>query len=465
MAATTTAPPAIDAATRGEIERVFALQREYRWTAKNTSADHRKAMLVRLKDAILRHADDARDALHADLGKPAEEPMMLEVLTILGDIDEAVANLDEWMRAVPMTPSGPLTAEGATVEVRYEARGVCLLLGPWNFPYQLVFAPLVPMIAAGNTAIVKPNELAPACSELIARIIRECFDEREVACFVGGVPVAEALLELPVDHVFFTGSPKVAKTVMAAAAANLSSVTLELGGKCPAIIDATADLERAATHVAFGKHYNAGQICLSPDHVWVRDTVRDEFLQHYMEWVRSNLYTEDGQFNVAAMSHMVDGRNFDRVRGYIEDAKRRGAEVVAAGDGHAERRIIEPTVLVDVPMDADVMRDEIFGPVLPLLAYDDPAEIVEHLASGEKPLALYVFSQDDDFVETILTGTSSGGVTVNGWATHHSEKSLPFGGVGNSGYGRYHGIHGFRELSHERGVVKQPEIHPPSPLG
>src|SRR5947209_1144085 len=214
MTAATTAPGKVDDATRREIERVFALQREYRWTAKNTSAEHRKAMLSRLKEAILRHADAARDALHADLGKPPEEPMMMEAATIIGDIDEALEHLEEWMRPIEVEPTGPLTAPGSKVEIMLEGRGVCLLFGPWNFPYQLVFAPLVPIIAAGNTAIVKPNEMAPACSALIAKIIRECFEEHEVAVFEGGVDLAEALLELPVDHIFFTGSPKVATTVM-----------------------------------------------------------------------------------------------------------------------------------------------------------------------------------------------------------------------------------------------------------
>jgi aldehyde dehydrogenase (NAD+) len=456
-----TAPAKVDEATRREIERVFASQQEYRWTAKNTSAEHRKAMLSRLKDAIIRHADGARDALYADLGKPPEEPMMLEAATVVGDIDEALEQLDEWMRPIELEPSGPLTAPGSKVEIMLEGRGVCLLFGPWNFPYQLVFAPLVPIIAAGNTAIVKPNELAPACSALIAKIIRECYEEHEVAVFEGGVDLAETLLELPVDHIFFTGSPKVATTVMTAAAQHLASVTLELGGKCPAIVDETTDLAQAAAQVAFGKHYNSGQICLSPDHVWVKEELRDEFVEHYLGWVKRNLYTEDGQFNRAAMAHMIDGRNFERVRHYIDDAKARGATVVGTGDVHAGEQIIEPTVLLDVPLDADVMRDEIFGPVLPVLTYKDVDDITSRLNSVGKPLAMYLFSQDDDFVTTVLTRTSSGGVTVNGWAVHYTEKSLPFGGIGTSGYGRYHGYHGFKELSHERSIVKQPEIHPP----
>ena len=457
----TTAPRKVDEATRSDIERVFALQQEHRWTAKNTSADHRKAMLTRLKDSIIAHADDARDALHADLGKPAEEPMMNEVGTVIGDIDEAIEHLEEWMAPIDLEPTGPITAPGSKVEIMLEGRGVCLLFGPWNFPYQLVFAPLVPIIAAGNTAIVKPNELAPACSSLIAKVIRECFDEQEVAVFEGGIDLAEALLELPVDHIFFTGSPKVATTVMTAAAQHLASITLELGGKCPAIIDETTDLAQAAAQVAFGKHYNSGQICLSPDHVWVKEELRDEFVEHYLDWVKRNLYTEDGQFNKGAMAHMIDGRNFERVRHYIEDAESRGAKLVGTGDSHPDDQVIEPAVLLDVPLDADVMRDEIFGPVLPVQTFKEVEEITRFLNSGGKPLAMYLFSQDDDFVSTVLSRTSSGGVTVNGWAVHHAEKSLPFGGIGTSGYGRYHGYHGFKELSHERGIVKQPEIYPP----
>lgn len=461
MSTVTTGPEKVDEATRREIERVFALQRDYRWTAKNTTADHRKAMLSRFKDAVLQHADDARDALYADLGKSPEEPMMQEILHVLGDIEETLAHLDEWMQPVEVEPTGPLTAPGSKAEIVYEGRGVCLLFGPWNFPYQLVLAPLVPIIAAGNTAIVKPNELTPSTSAVVATIIREAFEEHEVAVFEGGVPLAEALLELPVDHIFFTGSPKVGQAVMTAAAKHLASVTLELGGKCPAIIDETTDLAQAAAQVAFGKHYNSGQICLSPDHVWVKEELRDNFVEHYLDWVRRNLYTEDGEFNPAAMAHMIDQRNFERVRHYIEDAEQRGAKVVGTGKSNPDALLIEPTVLLDVPLDADVMRDEIFGPVLPVLTFNDADEITSHVNSGGKPLAMYLFSQDDDFVQAVLSHTSSGGVTVNGWVIHWTEKGLPFGGVGTSGYGRYHGYHGFKELSHERSIVKQPEIHPP----
>jgi aldehyde dehydrogenase (NAD+) len=288
MTATSTAPQ-LDDATRREIERVFALQHDYRWTAKNTSADHRKAMLSRLKDAVIRHADAARDALYADLGRSPEEPMMTEVLDVLGDIEETLEHLDEWIAPVAVEPTGPLTAPGSKVEIMYEARGVCLIFGPWNFPYQLLLAPLVPAIAAGNTAIVKPSEMTPATSAVVATIVREAFAEHEVAVFEGGIPLAEALLDLPVDHIFFTGSPKVGQSIMTAAAKHLASITLELGGKNPAIIDDTTDVEQAAAHVAMGKHYNAGQICLAPDHVWVKTELRDEFVEHYLDWVKRNL--------------------------------------------------------------------------------------------------------------------------------------------------------------------------------
>jgi aldehyde dehydrogenase (NAD+) len=458
VSAVQTTPGKVDDGTRREMERVFALQQEYRWTAKNTTAGHRKAMLQRFKESVIRHADDARDALNADLGKPAEQPVMLEVATLLGEIEQALQHLDEWMQPVELEPAGPLTAPGSKVEIMYEGRGVCLVFGPWNFPYQLALTPLVPIIAAGNTAIVKPSEMAPAASALVATVIRDCFEEHEVAVFEGGVDVAEALLELPVDHVFFTGSPKVASIVMAAAAKHLASVTLELGGKCPVIVDETTDLPLAAAQVAFAKHYNSGQICLAPDHVWVKEELRDQFVDAYLEWIRNHLYTEDGQHNRLAMAHMIDERNVERVGRYVEDAKNRGAKVVGPAATHPEDLVIEPTVLVDVPPDADVMRDEIFGPVLPVLTYQEVDDILRVVNAGGKPLAMYIFSQDDEFVATVLSRTSSGGVTVNGWAIHHEEPTLPFGGVGTSGQGRYHGIHGFKELSHERAVVKQPEI-------
>ncbi|MDE3115376.1 MAG: aldehyde dehydrogenase family protein, partial [Pseudomonadota bacterium] len=343
---------------------------------------------------------------------------------------------------------------GGQFRVMYEPRGVCLLFGPWNFPFQLVLEPLVPIVAAGNCAMVKPNEMAPQTSKVTAKVIREAFGEADVAIFEGGIDLANRLLELPIDHVFFTGSPKVGRTVMAAAAKHLASVTLELGGKCPAIVDGTYDLAASAAQIGTWRCYNTGQLCLSPDQVWIRRDLRDTFLDHLGQALRDAFYV-NGTVNKDVLGKIVDERNFDRVKGYIDDAVRRGAKVVFGGETERADRTIHPTVLVDVPHDAAVMEDEIFGPVLPVLTYTHPDEITDFLQRRGKPLAMYIFSENDKLIDQILANSSSGGVTINGIALHWFEMDMPFGGVNDSGIGRYHGIHGFRELSHERAIFRQ----------
>lgn len=431
------------------IDRVFAVQRAHKWIVKNSTAAERKAKLLRLKEAVLANADAIRQALHADLRKPEAEAAG-EIGSVENDINDALEHIESWMAPVEVSPA----FAGARARIVYEARGVCLVFGPWNFPFQLLFEPLVPVIAAGNTAILKPNELAPATSRISAEIIRKVFDEREVAVFEGGIELANELLALPVDHVFFTGSPKVGRVVMGAAARHLASVTLELGGKCPVVLDETTDLAAAAATIAAARCYNSGQVCLCPDIVWVPESKKDALVSHLKDAVRAALY-RDGKLDKNLFGRIVDRRNFDRVKGYLDDAIARGAKVAFGGTTEADDLTIHPTVLLDVPTDARIMHEEIFGPVLPVVGYRTPADVCAAVQSGGKPLAMYVYSNDAAFVDTLLSNTSSGGVTVNGWATHWFDPQLPFGGVNESGIGRYHGIHGFREVSHERSVFLQ----------
>jgi aldehyde dehydrogenase (NAD+) len=430
-----------------EAKRICDSQRQYRWTAKQTTSDERKAILERLRGAIVANFDAAVDALYADLGRP-RGLSKAEIGAVLHDIDEATRNLDEWMAPTRVTPQ---IDPAASAEIRYEGRGVVLLFGPWNFPFGLVFQPLVPIIAAGNTCIVKPNELAPATSALTAQIIRSVFNEEHVAVLEGGVELAEGLLDLPVDHIFFTGSPAVARTVMSKAAEHLASVTLELGGKCPAVVDQSADLTAAVSHIAAGKHQNAGQICLAPDHVWVHEDVSDQFISGYVDWITANLCNDD-QLVVDRLGRLVNQRNFDRVQRYVDEALQRGAKSTVVGSNPQSPLAIAPTVLTGVDTESAVMRDEIFGPVMPILTYRDISTVIESIRRQGKPLAMYIFSQDDAMIESILAETSSGGVTINGWAAHCSDTSLPFGGVGASGMGRYHGVYGFQELSNARSI-------------
>jgi aldehyde dehydrogenase (NAD+) len=434
-----------------QARRVFELQSDYKWNVKASSLVRRKEKLRRLRAEILSRASDIQAALAKDLAKPDDESAS-EVASVVKAIDEALDNLDRWAEPAPIQPSPGF--EGTNPTICYEARGICLIFGPWNLPFQLLFEPLVPALAAGNTAILKPNELTGAVSGLSAEIVRTVFDQREVAIFEGGVDVANMLLNLPVDHIFFTGSPAVGKIVMAAAAKHLATVTLELGGKCPAIVDGTHNLEETAQLVAFGRHLNGGQVCLAPDHVWVRAEVRDQFLKHYGAWVEEHLY-RDGRLDPAASSHIVDERNMERLLSYLKDAKEKKATVVRGGDRSTTAEdMIEPTIIVDAPLNSKLMTQEIFGPVLPVQSFTDASEVIDYVRHGQKPLAMYIYSDDADFVDRILEGTSSGGVTVNGFATHIGESRLPFGGVNHSGMGRYHGVYGFKEFSNARSIVR-----------
>lgn len=432
-----------------DIQRVFNLQRAYQYTAKTSTAAQRKEKLLRFRAAILANEEGICAAMYADLRRPRAMALTAEMNSIVGAIDDAVAHLDQWMQPVDVDPAPGLTGKS---QIRYEARGQVLVLGPWNFPIGLVLTPIVPAIAAGNVVIAKPNEMSPQSSAISAKIIREAFDERDVAVFEGGIETANELLALPFNHVFFTGSPAVGRVVMAAAAKHLASVTLELGGKNPVVIDAGTDLAAAAGKIAVVRGLNSGQLCLCPDNVWVHRSVYEDFLK-IVGATFEKMFFVDGKVNGDALGKIIDARNFARVTGYIEDARERGAIIAFGGGNDPEQRLVEPTVLTDVPLDARVMQDEIFGPILPVLPFDELDEVLAYLHSRGKPLAAYIFSNNEKFIERFIGETSSGGVTVNDILTHATEASgLPFGGVNDSGIGVYHGEFGFRELSHARAV-------------
>ncbi|HEX8602541.1 MAG TPA: aldehyde dehydrogenase family protein [Pseudoduganella sp.] len=437
---------------QADIARVFQLQRTARGALKASNAAQRCARLRKLRESIVAHADQIDEALFLDLRKAREGAKNFEVASALEEIDNALNGLESWMRDEAIEPSPHF--KGNQTFIRYEPRGVVLLFGPWNFPFSLVFAPLAQIIAAGNACIVKPNELQPHTSAVTAKVIRAAFPEQEVAVFEGGVPLAEQLLELPVDHIFFTGSPAVGKRIMAAAARHLATVTLELGGKCPAIVDNGVDLVRTAAMVVAARFRNAGQLCLSVDHVWVPEALRDQFVQ-VAQGVIAKMFFAEGQLVKEKLPHIVDARNFARVKGYIDDAVARGARVASGGEADPSDFTIAPTILVDVPLDAKVMQDEIFGPILPVLTYNSLEEVTAFVDTGGKPLAMYIFSPDQAFIDQALLETSSGGVTVNGVMMHYAESRLPFGGVNGSGIGRYKGLAGFRELSNARSIFVQ----------
>lgn len=432
-----------------EIARIFALQQAHQWDVKASSADLRKAKLVKLKVAVEAHADDIVAAVLADTRKPEGEIRVTEVLNILGNIQLIIDNLDDWMKPTMITPSKVATDKAM---IMYEARGVCLILGPWNFPLGLVFGPLAAAVAAGNCAILKLTDLCPNAARVAKAIVEEVFEENEVAVFEGEVDVAEALLDLPFNHIFFTGSTRVGKVVMAAAAKHLASVTLELGGKSPVIIDKGADVGAIAAALAGAKQFNGGQACICPDYVFVPEDQQAALVEGFRANVEKNLLGEGGQINKAAIAQIVNRRNFDRVKGMVDDALAKGATVAVGGTMDEDDLTIAPTMLTGVTPQMAILQEEIFAPVLPVMTYDTLDQAIDYVASRDKPLALYVFSPNEANVQKVLDRTSSGGVTVNGVFSHYLENNLPFGGVNASGTGSYHGYFGFRAFSHERAV-------------
>jgi aldehyde dehydrogenase (NAD+) len=435
-----------------EIERVFALQQAHQWEQKATTAEQRKEKLRKLRSAVEAHADQIVAAVKQDTRKPDGEIKVTEILNVVANIDRNINNLDEWMKPVEVVPSQNKNDKARIV---YEARGVCLILGPWNFPLGLVLGPLAAAVAAGNCCIVKLTDLCPATARVAGKIIRQAFEENEVALFEGGVDVATALLDLPFSHIFFTGSTRVGKLVMAAAAKNLATVTLELGGKSPVIVDEDADVKKVAGDLAAAKQFNGGQACISPDYVFVREQQKSALVEEFRAKVKQNLYRDDGSIKKESIAQIVNEQNFARIKKLFDDAVAKGAKIAVGGTLEQSDRTIHPTMLTDVTPDMQIMHEEIFAPIVPVVTYKNIDEVIGHISGRGKPLALYIYSNNRNNVDRVLSRTSSGGVTINGFFSHYLENQLPFGGVNQSGMGSYHGFFGFKAFSHERAIYIQ----------
>ena len=434
-----------------ELARVFALQQAHQWDVKASSAAERKAKLARLKAAVEDHADAIVAAVLADTRKPEGEIRVTEVLNITGNIQRNIDNLDAWMTPTEVTPS---MNPADRAQIRYEARGVCLILGPWNFPLGLTLGPVAAAVAAGNCCMVKLTDLCPATARVAASIIRTAFDENEVALFEGDVGVATALLDLPFNHIFFTGSTRVGKIVMAAAARHLASVTLELGGKSPVIIDHGADIDKIAADLAGAKQFNGGQACICPDYVFVPADQQDRLVAGFKANVARNLYGDDGAIRKDGIAQIVNPANFNRVKALFDDAVAQGATIAAGGVLESDDLTVHPTMLTGVTPQMKILQEEIFAPVLPVMTYETLDQAIGYIEARDKPLALYIYSPNEANVERVLARTSSGGVTINGVFSHYLENNLPFGGVNASGLGSYHGYFGFKAFSHERAVYR-----------
>ncbi len=437
-----------------ELRRILEGQRAHAPVMARTTVAQRRERLRRLRQAVLQRRADILSALSADLGRPRFESELVDIHHVVQEIDHAVRHLRRWMRSrrVPT----PAMLFGTSSRIMFESRGVVLIMAPWNYPFSLVINPLIAAIAAGNCAVLKPSEKAPATAGLLASLIPEVFDESEVALVEGGPDVAALLLELPFDHFFFTGSTHIGKLVMAAAAKHLATVTLELGGKTPVIVDRTADVKAAAERIAWGKFYNAGQTCTAPDYVLV-DAAIAENLVTELKVAVARFYGGDeaGRRASPDLGRIIDQEHFDRLVDLVERSVAHGARIEVGGQWDAEARYVAPTVLSGVTADAPAMEDEIFGPVLPVIAVRDLDEAEGIVRRNGKPLGSYIFSRDRHVIERLLHSVPAGGTTVNNTLMHYANSDLPFGGVGASGMGSYHGYFGFQAMSHERPVTRQ----------
>jgi len=440
------------ASTETRIDRIFAAQKAHAPALRQTDAAQRKAKIDRLRNGVVARREAIRAALDADFRKPEVETDLTEVKAVADEASFAIDHLESWMQ--PETVKTPPLLLGTRSEIHYQSRGVVLILSPWNYPFNLTFGPLVAALAAGNCVVLKPSEYTPNASRVMREIVAELFDEREVALVEGDKEVAQHLLQKPFDHIYFTGSPAVGKIVMQAAAEHLTSVTLELGGKSPTIVDDTADVRTAATKVAWGKFTNAGQTCIAPDHVYVHARQHDAFVRE----VRAAIHrfygaTAEARRSTPDYARLVNDNHFQRIRRFFDDAVTAGATVAAGGEHDAEDRYFAPTVLTNVPDAADVLCDEIFGPILPVVPYRSLEDVLAAINARPNPLALYLFTESDATAETVRTRTSAGGTCVNDVLLHYMNPHLPFGGAGHSGMGAAHGEYAFREFSHTRPVL------------
>jgi coniferyl-aldehyde dehydrogenase len=408
---------------------------------------------------LIDHKDEFAKAVSADFGhRSTEQTLMTDIMPSVSAMKHAKKHFESWARGEKRKPTFPLGLIGAKAEVRYQPKGVVGVMAPWNFPVGMVMVPMAGILAAGNRAMIKPSEFTERVSDVFAQVVPKYFAEDEMAVFTGGVEVGTDFSKLAFDHIIFTGATSVGKHIMRAAAENLVPVTLELGGKSPTIIGRSADKAKAGQRVALGKMMNAGQICLAPDYLLVAKDQETEMIEGVKSGVSAmypTLLQNDDYTSV------VNGRNYDRLQGYLADARDKGAELIEvnpAGEDFASSNgnKMPLTILRNVTDDMKVMQDEIFGPILPVMTYDSIDQAIDYVNDHDRPLGLYYFGTDKAEENKVLSRTISGGVTVNDVLFHNAMEDLPFGGVGPSGMGNYHGQDGFKTFSHMRAVYRQP---------
>lgn len=422
------------------------------------SAERRIEWIDRSIALLVDNQKEIAEAMASDFGhRSIEQSLLTDIMGSIGPLKHAKKHVRSWMKPEKRKVMFPLGLFGAKARIEYQPKGVVGVISPWNFPVNLTFVPLAGIFAAGNRAIIKPSEFTPATSELMARMFREAYDETEVAVVTGGPAVGEAFSRQPFDHLLFTGATSIAYHVMRAASENLVPLTLELGGKSPVIVSKSADIEDAAAKIMTGKTLNAGQICLAPDYVFLPENKVDAFVDAAQKSVKKMYPTLKDNPDYTSI---VNQRHFDRLNSYVDDARAKGAKIVEINPANEDfsqqpYHKIAPTLVLNPTEDMKIMQDEIFGPLLPVKTYKETDETIDYVNSNDRPLGLYYFGEDKAEENKVLSSTTSGGVTVNDVIMHISMEDLPFGGVGPSGMGAYHGIDGFKEFSHAKAIYNQ----------
>lgn len=444
-----------------DLEALLKAQRSSFTAARPEPIEVRRSRIERAMALLRDNGEELCRAMSADFGsRSIQQSMITDIAGTIGFGKYCLKHMGKWSKPEKRKPQFPLGLLGGKAELRYEPKGVIGILSPWNFPVNLSFGPLMQVFAAGNRAMIKPSEFTERTSDLMAELVDKVFDPTECVVVTGGPEVAQAFSELPFDHLVFTGSTATGRKVMEAASKNLVPVTLELGGKSPVFLGRNADLKKAGERIALGKMMNAGQICLAPDYMMVPEEVEEGAVAAVQLGVHEMYPTLLDNDDYASV---VSDRHFDRLQSLVADAREKGAEVIEVNPaeedfGNSNTRKMPLTILRNVTDDMAAMQEEIFGPVLPVKTYKSIDEAIDYVNEHDRPLGLYYFGDDSGEREKVLTRTISGGVTVNDVVFHVSMEDLPFGGVGPSGMGSYHGIEGFREFSHARSVYSQPKL-------
>jgi len=436
-------------------------QRDYFWSHATKSADFRKKQLRKLKDAFRKHEESLLAALKKDLNKPRQEALATEIEVTVAEIDHYIRHLDDWMEP-ERVPTPLFFQPGASIIVP-EPYGVSLIIAPWNYPVKNLFGPLLGAIAAGNTAVVKPSEISPNCSKAIADLIKDTFSPEYIVSIEGGVAETTELLKERFDYLLFTGGTEIGRIVYQAAAKHLTPVTLELGGKSPCIIDTDINMDVTAKRLVWGKFQNAGQTCIAPDYIYVNNKVKAKLIERVKHYINEFFGPADKPSD--DLGRIISDRHFQRVSRMLT------GDIVIGGVTDAAQRYIAPTVIDNVTNDHPAMQEEIFGPIMPIIGYNKFDEVIAHINAGERPLAMYLFSNDVKLRNRLMNETSSGAICVNETMVHAGQPNLPFGGVGNSGIGAYNGKLGFDTFSHKKPILVRsflgdvPQKYPPYTTG